>query len=274
MNNQVTDINFNHLARIIFCMVLLEFLLFIFSEVSFSFLSGDPYFNIAVDPLYWFFYLAGIPQFIISHYWMGIFMDCSIILLLILLIRDPFNHRLALMSMFLLGIFYLTITGYLTHRNYQAGFIWVFLPFIFKKPINRSFAFETARYFLLIFYTTAGCLKLSGSVAFEPGLFSNTLMHQFTPYYLDGNTGIRTSSNIFLIKNHGMAHFFYWGALLIELTSVAGFFTKRFDKIIAVLLLIFHFSNWFIMDIAPIGQISFIALLFLKKSDFKKDPIL
>ncbi len=265
MNNQITGMNFNHFARIIFCMVLLEFLLFIFSEVSFSYLYGDPYFNIAVDPLYWLFYLAGIPQFIISHYWVGFFMDCLIVFFLILLIRNPFNHRIALLCLFLLGIFYITITGYHTHRNYQSGFIWVFLPFIFKKTINRNFAFETARYFLLIFYASAALLKLTGFGAFEPGLFSNILAHQFTPYYLEGNTGIRTTFNMMLIRHQSLAYFLYLGALIIECITFVGFFTKKFDLHIAILLLLFHFANWFIMDIAPIGHISFIALLFVKK---------
>jgi hypothetical protein len=92
---------------------------------------------------------------------------------------------------------------------------------------------------------------------------SHLLSGQFTPYYLEGNTGLRTQVNLYLMDHPAVSYILYLASFIAELTAIIGFFTKRFDKWIAIVILAFHFSNWFIMDIAPLGQIAFICLLFL-----------
>ena len=252
--------------RLLFSVVLFEYALFIFSGVSFSFLHGDPFFNIEIDPAFWIVYGLRLPQFIVSHYWLGFMLDVSVLALLIALIYKPFNNRLALLLLLLLLIFYLTLMGYLTHRNYQFGFFMVFIPFIFKKTANRNFAYEATRYFLLIFYTSSAFLKLLNNSLSDVSHLSHAVSTQFTPYFVEGNTGIRTNINLYLINHPAAAYPLYLVSFVAELIPIAGFFTRRFDKWIALLLLVFHFMNWLIMDIAPFGQIAFICLLFISRS--------
>ena len=266
MPNKRPGTTFTLQLRILFCIVLFEFLLFIFSGVSFSFLHADPFFSLGADPASWIVYGLNIPQFIIGHHWIGFSLDAGIILLLLLLIRNPFNNRIALGLLVLLFIFYISLMGYLTHRNYQFGFFVVFIPFIFRKDINKFFAFEATRYFLLFFYFSAAFLKLSNNSLFDHAHFSHMLSTQFTPYFVESNTGLRTDINLYLINHVQASYALYLSSFLIEFIVVIGFFTKRFDKWLAILLLAFHFMSWLIMDIAPFGQIGFICLLFLSKS--------
>ena len=59
-----------------------------------------------------------------------------------------------------------------------------------------------------------------------------------------------------------------WSLGLIAIGAVAliiGFVTKKYDRLLAILLLGFHFMSWLIMDIAPFGQVGFISLLFLSR---------
>ena len=251
--------------RILFCIVLFEYLLFIFSGVSFSFLYGNNFFSLEVDPASWLFYLAKIPQFIAKNQWFGISLDVLIVVMLFLIIRNPFNYKVAAFLFILLLLFYITLMGHLAHRNYQFGFFMVFVPFLFAKETNKYFAYEAARYFLLFFYFSAAVLKVYNHSLSDPAHFSHLISGQFTPYFLEGNTGLRTTINLYLANHTSISHFLFILSFVIELTTIAGFFTKRFDKWIAVLLLLFHFSNWFIMDIAPFGQIAFICLLFLSR---------
>ncbi|MEO8770296.1 MAG: hypothetical protein ABI402_09435 [Ferruginibacter sp.] len=252
--------------RILFCIVLFEFVLFIFSGVSFSFLHGDPFFSLGADPASWIVYGLNIPQFIIGHQWAGLSLDALTILLLLLLIRNPFNNKVALGLLILLFLFYISLMGYLTHRNYQFGFFVVFIPFIFRKDIDKFFAFEGIRYFLLFFYFSAAFLKLSNNSLADPAHFSHMLSTQFTPYFVEANTGLRTSINLYFINHIQVSFALYLSSFLIELIVIAGFFTKRFDKWLAILVLAFHFMSWLIMDIAPFGQAGFICLLFFSKS--------
>lgn len=252
--------------RALFCIVLFEFCLFIFSGVSFSFLHNDSFFSIGADPFFLLLYATKLPQFILSHYWFAFALDALIILLFIFFIRDPFNDKIAIGLLLLLLLFYITLTGYLTHRNYQVGFFMVFIPFIFKKEISKQFAFEAIRYFILFFYFSAAVLKLSNSSLFQADHFSKMLTAQFAPYFLEGNTGFRTSLNLYLIQHSHIAYILYLGSFFIELSMIMGFFTKRFDKWLATALLLFHFTTWLVMDIAPFGQAGFICLLFLSRA--------
>lgn len=265
MQKSIANGSYNNKLSILFCIVLLEYLLFIFSGVSFTFLHGDTFFKIEADPVSWFFYCLKIPQFITSHHWFGITLDIAVILLLLLFIRDPVNNRLAILLFLLLLLYYVTFMGYHAHRNYQFGFFMVFIPFLFKNETSKTYAYEATRYFLLFFYVSAALLKLSNQALTDISLFSHLISGQFTPYFLEGNTGIRTDVNLYLIGHPSLSHILYLASFLIELSAIIGFFTKRLDKLLAIVLLLFHFCNWFIMDIAPFGQMAFICLLFLGK---------
>ena len=265
MQNSFINRSFLNKSRILFCIVLFEYGLFIFSGTSFSFLHGNHFFSIEADPAFWIVYLLKIPQFITGHQWLGVLLDTAIVVSLLFFIRNPFNNRLAVLLFLLLFLFYTTFMGYLAHRNYQVGFFMVFIPFLFKSEINKTYAFEAVRYFLLFFYVSAALLKLSNDSLMSQAHFSHLLSGQFTPYYLEGSTGLRTHVNLYLISHPAISYILYLLSFIAELTTIMGFFTKWFDKWIAIIILAFHFSNWFIMDIAPFGQVAFICLLFLSK---------
>ncbi|MEO7524708.1 MAG: hypothetical protein ABIT58_11470 [Ferruginibacter sp.] len=266
MSHGISNTKRKAVLRIFFCLLLFEVTLFVFSGVSFSFLQGDRFFQLGADPFSWLVYGLNLPQFILKHYWIGFTLDISIIVLFLLFIRNPFSHGLALVLFILLFVFYICLMGYLTHRNYQAGFFMVLIPFIFKKDINKAFAFEAVRYFLLFFYLSAALLKFTNGSLLDPAHLSHMISGQFSAYFLEGNTGFRTHLNSYLMNHEKTGYLLYSGSFLVELSVIFGFFTKRYDKLIAVLLLVFHLTNWLIMDIAPFGQITFISLLFISHS--------
>lgn len=249
--------------RLLLLLIAFEFLAFICSGVSFSFLHGDPFFSIGVDPLYWFFYALNIPQFIIAHQWAGIGADIFVMLLLCLLIKKPSNQIIAWLLLPLMILFYVTLTGYHTHRNFQTGFFLVLVPFSFKALQSRQLAYNALRYFLLFFYFSSAVLKLSSSSIFDADHFSTILQQQFVPYYLEGNTGWRTSINAYLVDHSALTYVLFLTGIVIEGTTIAGFFTKKFDRFLGFVLICFHLVNWILMDIAPLGQLSFICLLFM-----------
>ncbi len=127
------------LQRMLLLLLLAEFLVFVFSGVSFSFLHGAAFFNYGVDAFFGIFYFASIPQFIVAHQWVGIMADASIILLLLLLIKDPRKKNIALLLMFLLFLYYVTLMGYLNHRNFHIGFVVVLFPFFIRVSKVKAF---------------------------------------------------------------------------------------------------------------------------------------
>ena len=135
MQNNLINRSFTNKLRILFCIVLLEYGLFIFSGTSFSFLHGNSFFSIEADPAFWIVYLLKIPQFITGHQWPGVFLDTMIVILLLLFIRNPFNNRYAVLLFLLLFLFYVTFMGHLAHRNYQFGFFMIFTVIAATCPV-------------------------------------------------------------------------------------------------------------------------------------------
>ncbi|RYD82829.1 MAG: hypothetical protein EOP53_02615 [Sphingobacteriales bacterium] len=270
MNSLLAHTN-NKGLRIVLAVLAIEWLLFIFSGVSYSFLHKDPFFSLGVDPLYWIFYAVGIPQFILSQQWLAISCDIIVTVLLAFLIIKPGNNRIAIGLMAMLLLFYVTLTGYHSHRNFQAGFFLVLLAFIFRPGKSRVMAYEATRYFLLFFYLSSALLKLFSPSLFDTTLFSEFLKQQFVPYFLENNTGWRTNLNLYLSGNAAMAQIIFFAGIVVELSALAGFFTKKYDWLLGCLLISFHFGNWILMDIAPFGQIAFVCLLFVGKAFHTKE---
>lgn len=259
--------NKNNFRRNILFVILIEFVFFIFSGVSFQGLHHTVYFDFGIDPVYWIFFLLQIPQFIFIHHEIGLMLDILILLLLMYSVFIKENKIITWTLFILLTLYYVSLTAILGHRNYQTGFFIMIIPFLFSNQINRKFAFEGIKYFYLFFYFSSGIFKLINHGMNEPMLLSFTLKEQFIPYYLETNFSWRTSINSYLIQHNYIAHFFYCVVIFIETFFIVGFFTNKLNYILGVLLLILHFSNWIVMDIAPIGQLA-VIFFFLKYKDY------
>jgi hypothetical protein len=250
-------------------LVFIEFLIFQISGVGYISISHAPYFNIWVDPLYWMFYGLFIPQTIIKYPLIASILDFATLgFLLISLLK--FNEKWIRITVFLLILYYVTLTGYLGHRNYQSGFVWVLVPLIFKSEKNKIFAFEALRYWLLFFYTSSAIFKIVGDGFFNTNHLSNILTQQFLPYFIEHDLGVRTLINSYLVNFKIMVQLLFLGAIIFEMSTVIGFFTKKYDKLIGIFLIAFHLFNWLLMDISPFGQLSILSIFFIIPFNVKK----
>jgi hypothetical protein len=243
-------------------LVFVEFLIFQISGVGYTSISHAPYFNIVVDPLYWIFYGLNIPQTILKFPIIAILFDFATIgfLLLSLFI---FNEKWLRCTVFLLMLYYVTLTGYLGHRNYQSGFVLVLIPLMFKSEKNKMFAFEALRYWLLFFYTSSAVFKIFGDGLLNENHLSSILIHQNLTYFIEENVGVRTMIINYLMNYNFILKFFFCAAILLEISTLIGFFTKKYDKLIGIFLISFHLFNWFLMDISPLGHLSILSIFFL-----------
>ena len=257
-----TDFNEKGKLRILLSILFVEYLIILISGISYTYLQGDTFFSVGVDPFFWIVYIVQIPQIILHNYWLAIVCDTVIILSFIILIYDPFKNKIAMLLFCLLLFFYITYMGLIGGRNFMTGFFLVLIPFFFRTIKNRQISYEALRYFLLFFYVSAAFIKIQQSNIYSVHYFSNILINQFTPYYLEHNLSMRTEVNLYLIAHSSFTRILFLFGTILELIAIVGFFTKRFDTQIGIIILFFHFTNWFIMDIAPLGQIAFICSLF------------
>ena len=260
MSNKVR-IDAVQLPGIIF---LAEWIIIVFSGTSFTGLSGNPLFLLPADPAYMFVFASGLPAYILSHHFLSVLFDIAITGSVVAFIISGCNARWARACFILLFIYYIILTALLGHSNYQQGMFLLFVPFMFRN-INRQYAFEATRYFLLFFYVSAAIFKIYYGGIFHIDGFANVLAGQFLPYYAEHNTGWRTGLNQYLVGHTGLAYALYLGGFMLELIAITGFFTKRYDSLLCVAILSFHLVNWILMDIAPIGHLGFICLLLISR---------
>jgi hypothetical protein len=261
MNKFLTSLQTNFAKQLIL-LVFIEFLIFQISGVGYNSISYSPYFNIGVDPLYWIFYGLFIPQTIIKYPVIAIVFDFATIGFLLLSLFN-FNEKWLRCTVFLLMLYYVTLTGYLGHRNYQSGFVLVLIPLMFKSKKNKMFAFELLRYWLLFFYTSSAIFKIFGDGLLNENHLSSILIHQNLTYFIEENIGIRTMFINYLINYNFISKLFFCAAILLEISTLIGFFTKKYDKLIGISLISFHLFNWFLMDISPLGQLSILSIFFI-----------
>jgi hypothetical protein len=260
MTNFFTSIRADYTKQLIL-LVFLELLVFLISGVGYTSISNAPYFNIGVDPLYWIFYGLSIPQTIIKYPILAVAFDFATIGFLLLALFN-FKEKWIRCTVFLLMLYYVTLTGYLGHRNYQSGFIWVLMPLMFKSEKNKMLAFEMLRYWILFFYTSSAIFKVLGDGFININHLSSILTQQFFPYYIEQNLGMRTTINSYLTNHQKITQVLFWGAIILEMSTVIGFFTKKNDTLIGAFLIAFHMCNWLLMDISPIGHLSILSIFF------------
>ncbi len=258
--------------KIILSILFIEILIYFFCDIHIASFQKNTFIGFEQDPLLWVFYFTGLPQLILSNIFISYFIDCLIILLMIALILKPLNRWVALGLLMLLFIFYCIFTAHLGHRNYQSGYLFVLLPFLFFNIKNKQIIFEFIRYFLLFFYVSAAFFKFESGSLFQQHHLSHAVISQFTPYFLEQSVSLRTGFNLYLITHHNFAQVLYIAATIFEFITIIGFFTKRYDQYLASALIIFHLANWFIMDIAPVGQMAFICTLFFSRKFCLKPP--
>lgn len=251
--------------RIILIILFVEVVIYFFCNIQIASFQKNTFIGFEQDPLLWFIYFTGLPQLIVDNIYISYFIDVSIVLLLTTLFLKPLNNGLALVLFVLFFLFYCIFTAHLGHRNYQSGYLMVLLPFLFARTQNKQIVFEFSRYFLLFFYVSAAYFKIKSGSLLNSDHLSHAVTNQFTPYFLDHSYSLRTSFNLILITHNNFAQFLYFGATIFELIVIVGFFTKRYDHYLATAILIFHCFNWFIMDIAPVGQIAFICTLYFSR---------
>ena len=257
--------NGNNFRKGLFSIILIEYICFIISGVSFQGLHHVAYFNFGIDPIYWLFFLLQIPQFVFTYHKVGIILDILIILLLTYSVFIKEKKFVTWSLFILLTMYYVSLTATLGHRNYQTGFFILTIPFLFSNHNNRKFAFEGIRYFFIFFYFSSSIFKIINQGIADPLLFSSILKTQFIPYYIEANYNWRTILNTFLIKHYLIGYLFYLFGTAIEFIFIITFFSKKYDFWIGILLLILHISNWIFMDIAPIGQLSVIYFFIYSK---------
>jgi hypothetical protein len=247
-------IDFN---RLIWLIVTMEWGMMICSGLHLGNFFGSGLFEFYIDPMYWVFFFTGIPHQIQTQFGFGSAMSILTGLCLFFGILKPEKRMNAVLAFVLLLSHYLMITAHMGHRNFQTGFFLILIPFFFKVE-SKKLAWEGMRYWILLFYASAGLFKLFHLPDISFNYLSDQIQKNWLMYHLEHSSDMRMLIIDRLIANPYIAYPVFWIGCMLELFCLIGLFTRRLDIWIFWGLVVFHIGIWVCMDIGFIGQMAFL----------------
>lgn len=192
---------------------------------------------------------SGIPQFITSHSLAASLFDVSPLVLSVLFLFTL--NRVYSILYTLVVVLYFTTYNLATGHHYHGliGLMIISIPFWFKKEQRFNLAWEGARYYFLYIFASAALWKiLRGSVFYQEQL-SNILKSQQINLLLQNPGNYKAHIAQYLISHPGVSHAILIVDVLVQLSFVVGFFTRKYDKVLFVLAIVFCVANFYVMSI-------------------------
>ncbi|HVU96449.1 MAG TPA: hypothetical protein VHE34_14570 [Puia sp.] len=198
---------------------------------------------------------TGIPAFIMVHSWAALVADGLIVLLPVLnlvyiRLKGCCNPVLGVVFSGVLSV-YLLLINLFWQADHEPFMLYLFLSVAFwtNRPERFYAVLRFCRYYFCYVFASAAIWKLArGSVFYIPQMSHILLMHQ-----ADLLTGPCDSFwcgvTRFLIGHPVLSWGLYAGAVALELLFVAGFFTRRWDRLLIAAAVLFVAADMWLMRI-------------------------
>ena len=213
------------------------------------------FFTNTLDASAFVFRLTGIQQAILNYKWVQILLDCCFLVLPFLICIFAYYNRslmfwTALVTVLfncLFAIFY-TSVSYMTIGMYQA---WTLIPIILCCKTFKGFYFNlhSVRIIILFILFSAAIWKIYRGGIFNNSEMSSILLKQHTNYLVSDPENAYSKFIFFFIKNISFAYVVYILGFLAELVFAVGFFTKKWDRYLMIILILFALFDYVFMQI-------------------------
>ncbi len=215
--------------------------------------------------------LSGLGDFVILHPWLQALLDVTYMLLPLLLLWAVLKHSTYQYFFAFLNVIYnigysLLLTG-LSAMSTQwfVGFIFIPALFMVKGELSFYYALHCLRYLFIIIFFSAGLWKIRAGGLFNLEQMSAILLRQHGSLLVSAPQNWYASVILSLVRQPGIAYIFYALGALAELFFVVGLFTKRRDKWLLIILLLFIAFNMVIMKINYFPWVAFGFLFWYSK---------
>lgn len=239
-----------------------------FNELFLHQLISNPIRSPRIDLVVWITHYIGIPN-LISNQIVSLTFDFIILLLPILILYrifkgKKFNNLSASLCLFF-GLYILFIYCFptLSIRKY-LGLVLIPIAFIFQSKRRYYYYLELMRYYILFVFTSASLWKILRGVAWDPRHMQLTLKAQHIDNFVNWPDHYITKLIATLIEHPSFCTTLFILAVISQLLFFIGFITKKYDKLLAILMLIFILSDYLVMRIEYWEFIVFLPL-FLGK---------
>ena len=201
------------------------------------------------DNTYWLFHMTGIPQLLVSNYWIALLFDILFFLFASLSLIYSESRIFPVLFWIFLVCYCISFNSFLgQHLHTLAGLFFIVIPFMMNKK-HFLFLWEGVRYYALFIYASSALWKICRGDLWVTEHFSNILRDQSINILSASPGDFRIGIISFFLSHSLFAYSFFLVGLFFQLSFLAGFFTKRFDKILIAFGILFHTAVYLLMDI-------------------------
>ena len=144
---------------------------------------------------------------------------------------------------------------------------WLIFPAVFLVKDEKLFylLFKGLRYFFLYFFFSAGIWKIVNGGAFNPLQMSGILLDQHKEILASTAQWWMKSLIVWLIAHTTLSYALYVSVTCMELMFGIGFFTRKYDNLLAVIYILFLLADHLIMRIPYYETLPFLLTIYLKE---------
>ncbi len=227
-------------------------------------ISANPIRSPRIDLVVWTTHLVGIPD-LVSNPFISLFIDLLILSLPFVILYNVYLgkkiNRLAF-ALFISFAFYILIIycfPTLSIRKY-LGLVLIPIAFTFASEKRYLNYLQLMRYYVLFVFTSASLWKIFRGVAWDSSHMQLSLKAQHIDNLINWPDHYITKLMSAIIANPTYCTIIFIVAIISQLTFSIGFFTKKYDRFLAFLLIVFIISDYLVMRIEYWEFIVFLPL--------------
>jgi hypothetical protein len=173
------------------------------------------------------------------------------------------------------AIFTLVYGTFLSAVSYTSpemfiGFILI--PLLFTATSAKGFYYllHCMRYLFILVFVSAGFWKIKETGIFNLEEMAGILLLQHNMYIVSNPADLFSKVIFYLVQHPMIAYVFYFLAASAELTFAMGLFTKKYDKVLIVLLCLFILFDFLLMRINYFPWIVFAGCFYFSRYKLDK----
>ncbi|MDI9364806.1 MAG: hypothetical protein QM541_07635 [Flavobacterium sp.] len=252
-----------------YCLLFYALLLFKFFNSKLLFQIQPAFFTVKLDIVTYLLLLLNPHGVVLNNPTVWLVLDvCFYSMPLVYFLTNKFKQEfvtVAAIIMLVINLLYIQLYILYSLDSIEMQIAWLLFPVIFLTKKESSFYLlaNGLRYYFLFLFTSAAVWKFTQHGLFNVQQLSNILLIQHKEI-LTANVTVYQNFMYWLTHHSNISYSLYVAATLLELMFIIGFFTKKYDWLLAIATITFIVLDYLIMRIIYIDWLPFLLLLFYK----------
>lgn len=263
LKSKINPTSIQFYKSILLTFITLLIMWFWYSGLMIHHVWDSPFNYKAADPIYYLLDTLWISKLVLYNSNSALVFDGLLIVSLLASLIFPNRLIFVRFTAVLLLIYHVLLNtkmGYHAHHLFALHFALV--PFWVN---SKHFvpAFLLSRNLACLTYFTAGFFKLYHGAWLSMESFSAVLSNQHAAYFYFNPNTLRTIISQWIIQNPSVGLLFFGTSMLLQLSFFIGFWTKKYDKLLVMGIVVFHLMDWFLMNLGVFLSMISLVWLFL-----------